>query len=322
MSRSLPPLNALRAFEAAARHLSVTKAAAELNVTPSAISHHIKALEEYFEVRLFMPSRRRLELSEAGRAFLPDLTDGFDRLFAATELLRASDTQGQLTVGTAGSFAVQWLVPRLSDFNARYPEIDVRVQAAPLLVDATEEALESGDVDVVIRFGPGHYPGHDVQRLMDEVVYPVCSPDIVDKDRPLNRPADLARHVLIHDEGYTHYAREGLRFKTTFPDWRMWAEAAGLDGLDLSHGPRFSTSALAIQAAVDGQGVMMGRSVLVHDELQAGRLIKPFELSVSNVFAYYGISREGDTGRAEIAAFRNWVGQKAGEMEKRWTGVV
>ena len=314
MSRALPPLNALRAFEAAARHLSVTRGAAELNVTPSAISHHIKALEEYFQVRLFKPSRRRLELSDAGRALLPDLSAGFDRLLAATEILRPTDTRGQLTIGAAGSFAVKWLIPRLSDFNARYPEIDVRVAAAPLLVDATEEALESGDVDVVVRFGPGHYPGYEVQRLMEEEVFPVCNPAIVNPARPLDRPADLAHHVLIHDEGYLHYAREGIRFKTTFPDWRMWTEAAGLDGLDLSHGPRFSTSALAIQAAVDGQGVMLGRSVLVHDDLAAGRLIKPFELSVSNVFAYYSISRRDDVNRAEIAAFRSWVNHKSMEM--------
>lgn len=156
MIRQLPPLNALRAFEAAARHLSVTKAASELNVTPSAVSHHVKALEEYFDVKLFKMSRRKLELTGAGRRFLPDLSEGFNRLAAAAELLRARDTAGQLTVGTAGSFAVKWLVPRLSGFNRRYPEIDVRVAAAPLLVDATEEALESGDVDFVIRFGPGH----------------------------------------------------------------------------------------------------------------------------------------------------------------------
>lgn len=313
MTRTLPPLNALRAFEAAARHLSVTKAAAELNVTPSAVSHHIKALEDHLDVKLFRPVRRKLELTDAGRQFLPGLSDGFDRLSAAADSLRARDTSAQLTVGTAGSFAAKWLVPRLSDLNRHYPDLDVRIAAAPLLVDATEDALESGDVDVVVRFGPGHYPGFHVHRLMSEEVYPVCSPAIIDEARPLDNPTDLARHTLIHDEGYMHYAREGIRFKTTFPDWNMWYQAAGLGALEGTHGPRFSTSALAIQAAVDGQGVAMGRSVLVRDDLAAGRLIKPFELAISNVFAYYCICLETETGRPEITAFRNWLIGMSGE---------
>lgn len=307
MNRALPPLNALRAFEAAARNLSATKAAAELGVTPSAVSHHIKALEDHFGVRLFKPSRRKLELTDTGRQFLPGLSAGFDQLMSAVDALRAGDTQAQLTVGTAGSFAAKWLVPRLSDLNRHYPDLEVRVAAAPLLVDATEDALESGDVDIVIRFGPGHYPGFDVHPLMPEEVFPVCSPDLIDPDHPLNSPADLAHHVLIHDEGYMHYAEEGIRFKTTFPDWHMWHQAAGIGSLHTPHGPRFNTSALAIQAAVDGQGVALGRSVLVHDDLAAGRLIKPFELSISNVFAYYCISRETDDDRPELAAFRNWL---------------
>lgn len=313
MNRTLPALNALRAFEAAARNLSATKAAAELGVTPSAVSHHIKALEEHFGVRLFKPSRRTLELTDAGRQFLPGLSTGFDHLASSVDALRARDTHAKLTVGTAGSFAAKWLVPRLSDLNRHYPDLEVRVAAAPLLVDATEDALESGDVDVVIRFGPGHYPGFDVHPLMREEVFPVCSPDLIDTAHPLGAPSDLVHHVLIHDEGYMHYAQEGVRFKTTFPDWHMWYQAAGIGSLLTSHGPRFSTSALAIQAAVDGQGVALGRSVLVRDDLAAGRLVKPFELSISNVFAYYCISRQTDEDRPELAAFRNWLIRAAGD---------
>lgn len=307
MTQTLPPLNALRAFEAAARNLSVTKAAIELNVTPSAVSHHIRTLEIYFDIKLFRPVRRKLELTEPGRQLLPGLSDGFSQLVASVDTLRARDTSAKLTVGTAGSFAVKWLVPRLSDLNRHYPDMEVRVAAAPLLVDATEEALIGGDVDIVIRFGPGHYPGFEVHPLMAEEVFPVCRPDIIDENRPLTVPSDLERHTLIHDEGYMHYAQEGARFKTTFPDWNMWFQAAGIGSLDTSHGPHFSTSALAIQAAVDGQGVALGRSVLVRDDLAAGRLIKPFELSISNVFAYYCICLDNEDDRPELAAFRNWL---------------
>lgn len=314
MNRTLPPLNALRAFEAAARNLSVTKAAAELGVTPSAVSHHIKTLEDHFHVKFFRPVRRKLELTDVGRQFLPGLSMGFDQLASSVDALRARDTHAKLTVGTAGSFAGKWLVPRLSDLNRHYPDLEVRVAAAPLLVDATEDALESGDVDIVIRFGPGHYPGFEVHPLMPEEVFPVCSPDLIDGDHPLISPSDLVHQVLIHDEGYMHYAQEGIRFKTTFPDWNMWYQAAGIGSLPTEHGPRFSTSALAIQAAVDGQGVALGRSVLVRDDLAAGRLVKPFELSISNVFAYYCISLESSDDKPELAAFRNWLIRTAGNV--------
>lgn len=307
MNSRLPPLNSLRAFEVAARLLSVTKAAAEMNVTPSAISHHIKALETYYGVSLFNTSRRKLKLTEAGRNFLPRLSEGFNRLVAASNALHDLRSDRSLTVVVSGSLAVKWLVPRLPKFNHHFPDLAVRVVAQNLMHDRTEKDLNSGDVDVVIRFGPGHYPGYFVQRLMSDDVFPVCSPKIVTKRKPLSSPTDLRHHPLIHDEGYMHYKEESLRFHTTFPDWRMWCDAAGVGMSELPRGPTFTTSAMAVQAALDGQGVVLGRSSMVFDDLTAGRLIKPFDLSITNLFAYYCICLESSAKRPEVMAFQDWL---------------
>lgn len=313
MMRSLPPLNALRAFEATARNMSITKAANELNVTPSAVSHQVKALEEYFDVKLFLPSRRKLRLTDSGRLLIPVLSDAFNKIFMVSDHLRSLENHKLLTVGTAGSFAVKWLIPKISEFSMEYPDIEVRIAATPLLKDATEEALTNEDVDIVVRFGPGHYSGYHVDYLFPEVVFPVCSPDIITPETPLRKPSDLKKFNLIHDEGYMHYSSEGVRFHTTFPDWPMWFEAAGVTDIDANRGSRFSTSVMAIEAALDGQGVVLGRSVLVQDDLAAGRLIKPLELSVSNLFAYYAICLEDNAVNPEISAFRYWLEKKAKE---------
>ena len=315
MTARLPPLNSLRAFEVAARLLSVTNAAAELNVTPSAISHHIKALENYYGVALFTSSRRRLVLTEAGRKFLPWLSEGFNRLIAASNVLHSVRSEGSLTVVVSGSLAVKWLVPRLPAFNRRFPDLDMRVVASSLMLDRTETYLNNGDADIVIRFGPGHYPGYLVQRLMSDDVFPVCSPAIVTEETPLSTPTDLRHHPLIHDEGYMHYKEESLRFDTTFPDWHMWCDAAGIDFTQMKHGGIFTTSAMAVRAALDGQGVVLGRSSMVLDDLTAGHLIKPFNLTVTNLFAYYSICLESAVQRPEVITFRDWLGEIAAETQ-------
>jgi LysR family glycine cleavage system transcriptional activator len=311
MGLPLPPLNSLRAFEVAARLLSVTNAAVELNVTPPAISHHIKTLEEYYGVTLFAPSRRKLSLTEAGRRFLPELSVGFNHLLAASNKLRTLGSGSHITVALSGSLAMKWLIPQLPKFNNRFPDVPVRVAASPLLIEPTEKELDNGDLDIVIRFGSGHYPGYTVHPLLPETAFPVCSPKLVTKQKPLSVPDDLRHHTLIYDEGYMHYAQEGSRFQTTFPDWSMWCDAAGVDISSSHQGATFATSAMAIQAALDGQGVILGRSAMAYDDLISGRLIKPFKLAVNNIFAYYMICSENKERRPEVMAFQSWLSEIA-----------
>lgn len=228
-----------------------------------------------------------------------------------SDQMRSMDRRKQLTVGSAGSFAMKWLIPRISDFKQENPDIHVRVAAAPLLKDATEEALTNEDVDVVVRFGPGHYAGYHVDYLFPETAFPVCGPKLLEAEHALRTPDDLTNFDLIHDEGYMHYANEGVRFHTTFPDWSMWLEAAGATKVEATRGSRFSTSAMAIEAAIEGQGIVLGRSVLVQDDIDAGRLVKPFELSVSNLFAYYSICLKENANKSEVAIFRYWLEKMA-----------
>ncbi len=288
MARRLPSLKALRAFEAAARHLSFTLAANELNVTQAAISHQVKALEERLGVKLFHRRNRRLFLTEAGQAYLPPVREAFDELAAATERLVARDAAGTLTVSTLTSFAATWLVPRLKQFRELHPEIDVRLTASDGLVDFARE-----DVDVAIRYGRGHWPGLRADHLLAEDIFPVCSPGLLDGTNPLRRPSDLEHHTLLHDD-----MRES---------WRMWLLAAGVEGLDPERGPGFSHSSMVVQAAVDGQGVALGRSALVAADLAAGRLVRPFEGSLPAEYAYYVVCPEANAERPKVLAFREWL---------------
>lgn len=217
MARHLPPLNGLRAFEAAARHLSFTRAAEELNVTQTAISHRIRALEERLGVRLFRRLPRGLVLSEEAQLFLPPVRDAFDQIAAATERLSKEQTGGVLTVSVLPSFAAKWLVPRLGRFRAAHPDIDLRITAALELVDFARD-----DVDVAIRCGRGHYPGLRVQRLFGETIYPVCSPLLLEGPQALRRPADLGHHTLLHDDDTSA--------------WQLWLEHAGVEGADSNRG--------------------------------------------------------------------------------------
>lgn len=294
MTRRLPPLNALRAFEAAGRHLSLTKAAEELHVTPAAIGHQIKALEDYLGVELFRRSNRGLLLTDAGQSCLPGLREGFDRLATAVERARAYHHRRPLTVSVAPSFAAKWLVPRLERFRAAYPGIDVRIDASTRLVDFLRE-----DIDLGIRYGPGNYPGLCVDRLLTEEVFPVCSPRLLDGPHPLRLPGDLRWHTLLHVDSAVE--------DSTWPDWPTWLLSAGVDDIDASRGPRFSLSSMAVQTAVEGHGVVLGSSVLVADDLAAGRLVRPFEHSTPVNFAYYLVCPESNAERPKIAAFRDWL---------------
>ena len=288
MSRSLPPLNALRAFEAAARHLSFTLAAAELNVTQGAVSHQVKALEERLGMKLFLRRPRGLVLSEAGQACQPFVREAFDRLAAGFDALRARDHGGTLTVSVSPNFAAKWLVGRLGRFTTEHPDIDLRISAAMHHVDFASE-----DVDVCVRHGQGHWPGLHVTQLAAEVLFPVCSPRLVEGPRPLRHPGDLVHHTLLHLDN-----RE---------DWVKWLDAAGVEGVDLSLGAVFDQVSLAMDAAGGGQGVALSRSALAAADLIAGRLVRPFGPDLSVAYAYYIVCPKPTAGRPKIKIFRDWL---------------
>lgn len=278
----------MRAFEAAARHLSFTKAAEELNVTQAAISHQVKALEEWLGVPLFRRLNRALLLTDAGQNYAPPLGQSFDLLAEATDRIRDDDNRGTLTVTTLPSIAAKWLVPRLGRFRQAHPDIDLRIDASQHLSDFARE-----NVDVAVRYGRGLWEGTRADRLMTEDFFPVCSPDLIDGDPPLHKLDDLHRHTLLHDDNRT--------------DWTVWFLAAGIKGGDPTRGPGFTDSSLVLQAAAEGQGVALGRGALAANDLAAGRLVKPFDISLPATFAYYLVCPEANAERPKIVAFRDWL---------------
>ena len=293
MSVKLPSLNSIRAFEAAARHLSFTRAAEEMHVTQSAVSHQIKALEEFLGLKLFRRLNRALLLTDEGQEYLPAVRKAFDQLHEATRRLVEREARGKLTVSVLPSFAARWLVPRLGRFVQAYPEIDIRLMPTADLVDFSRD-----DVDVGIRYGRGHYPGLRIDRLMDEDVFPVCSPELLKPPHALKHPEDLAYHILMHDDGHG--------------DWRTWLLSSGIENIDPQRGPIFTDSSFLIQAAIAGQGVALARSALVQDDLDNGNLVRPFELSLSVEFAYYLVCPEEVEDQTKIVAFRNWIIAESG----------
>lgn len=293
MARRLPPLNAVRAFEAAARHLSFTKAAEELHVTQAAISHQVKALENYLGLKLFRRLNRALVLTEEGQSYLPPIKRIFDQLYEATRRLAENEARGKLTVSVLPSLAARWLVPRLGRFLEAHPDIDVRVAPAAHLVDFARE-----DVDVGIRYGRGRYPGLRVDRLMTEDIMPVCSPALLKGPKPLKEPGDLKYHNLLHDEGHG--------------EWRTWLLAAGVEDVNPARGTVFMDSGMLIEAAVAGQGVALARSALAADDLASGRLVRPFAFNLPAEFAYYIVCPEANADQPKVVAFREWLLQESG----------
>jgi LysR family glycine cleavage system transcriptional activator len=312
MANRLPPLNALRAFEAAARHLSVKKAAVELNVTPAAVSHQIRMLEDYLGVQLFHRYNRALELTDAARASLPKLREGFDCLVQAVERLRSHVSGGVLTVSAAPSFAARWLMPRLHRFIAAHPEVDVRVSARMRRVsvdgkgDVAERATVEAwldDSDIAILYGRGNYPSLWVKKLLDLTITPICSPQLLKGDHPLKSPADLSRHMLLHDDTGDLYDNE--------PFWDVWLREAGVNGVDSRRGPHFSHAVLAFEAAIDAVGVVATMPVLAAEDLATGRLVAPFDLRVPLASAYYLVCHESASTRPAVALFRDWLLEEA-----------
>ncbi len=289
MGRRLPPLNALRAFEAAARHLSFTKAAEELSITPSAISHQIRGLEAHLGVRLFRRAGRSLMLTDEGQSYLPALRDAFDAIHAATSRLAVRKAAGPLTVSLLSSFAVRWLIPRLRRFQASQPEIEVRLSTAARPVDFRRE-----DIDCAIRHGRGQWPGLTADLLLAEDLFPVCSPKLLEGRHPLKAPRDLVHHSLFH-------------IAMRRDDWQVWLNAVGIADIDPERGPVFETSDLALRAAAEGLGVAIASSALVEDDLEKGRLVAPFDVRLPTNSGYYFVVPEDRREQPKIAAFRAWL---------------
>lgn len=299
----LPPLNSLRAFVVAARHMSFSKASSELHVTPAAISQQIRQLEEQLGCELFRRSSRALALTEEGQACLPGLAEAFEKIVEALERIDATQETGPLTVSVAPSFAAKWLVPRLENFREVHPEIDVQISASMHLVDFTSE-----EVDCAIRYGGGDYGDLFAERILQETVFPVCSPLLQQNGALPRHPVDLGYFTLLHDASPDQ--------DPSCPDWGMWLKAAGVHGIDVSRGLRFNQSSLVLEAAIAGQGVALAKGQLAAEDLRTGRLVRPFNVAHKLDFAYYLVCPQRKTSLAKVAAFRRWLHSQAGRDEK------
>jgi LysR family transcriptional regulator, glycine cleavage system transcriptional activator len=305
----LPPLNALRVFEAAARHLSFKEAAAELSITQAAVSHQIRTLEEYLGVELFRRAGRGVQLTEAARAAMPRLRDGFDAIAAAVEMIRERAAESDLQITAPPVFAARWLMPRLADFSRREPSIDVRVVASSKMVDAgaldsaalvSNLDLRSDTSGVEIHLGAGDYPGYRANRLFSVAMTAVASPELM-KD---GNPADLARHVLLHDDAMDLVAHGNA--------WQKWLEAAGVDDVvDGSRGPHFSSNILSLEAASQKLGVALALRPLVDADIASHRLVAPFKVEVKPQSAYFLVCPEVIADRPAVVAFRKWLLEQA-----------
>ena len=296
MKRQLAPLNSLRAFEAAARHLSFTKAAEELSVTPAAISQQVKLLEDYFSVKLFKRLTRALILTPPGEAILPILIEGFDKFAQADEILRHRQTDNSLTISVAPGFGAKWLLPRLDLFRSVAPDYEVRIDATEMLVDFNRE-----NVDVSIRYGTGDYPGLISDCLITERIIPVCSPKLLNDKHPLETPQDLQHYTLLHNTWATE--------NKSPTNWQAWLKAAGVERAHSIKGMYFNHNALLLEAAVDGQGVALEDAQIAENDIKSGRLIRlfPNQFNQASRFCYYLVYPKEHLNYPKVAAFRDWI---------------
>jgi LysR family transcriptional regulator, glycine cleavage system transcriptional activator len=288
MRPRLPPLNALKAFEAAARHESFTRAAEELCVTQGAVSHQVKALEAELAIKLFNRERQRLIITEAGKDYLTVVRDALDRIAIGTERLLQRQNTGVLTVSTSPDFAAKWLVHRLGHFAEAHPGIDLRVSATLHHVDFARE-----EVDLAVRHGEGNWPGLDTFRLSAEQLFVVCSPKLLSGRRRLAKSADILNFPLLHLDSRA--------------DWTNWLEAVGLDGADVTHGPVLNRASMVIDAAINGQGVALARTTLAAWDLINRRLVRPFPESLRLSKTYWIVCPKATTTLPKISTFREWL---------------
>lgn len=293
-------LNALRAFEASARHESFSAAAAELHVTPAAVGQLVRSLEEWLGTPLFhrgTSGRARLAPTAAASRALADIRAGFDRLSLGVARLREASPNGVLTVTVSPAFAAKWLLPRIERFQAAWPDTDVRLDVSIEILDFVARG-----VDIGVRYGAGRWSGLATEKLMDEEIYPVCSPALLHRRR-LRRPSELAGVKLIHDLS--------VDARTGFATWSTWLDEAGAT-IDTRRGLRINNSAAVLQAAIDGQGVALARSRMVHDDLAAGRLVRLFpEIELTSALAYYIVYRPESATLPRLVAFRDWLASEA-----------
>lgn len=295
-------LNALRAFEASARHQSFSAAAAELNVTPAAVGQLVRTLEEWLGAPLFQRSssgRIRLVATEAAQRALPDIRAGFDRLKLGLETLKEGSPSGVLTVAVSPAFAAKWLLPRIDGFQSAWPDTDVRLDTNLKPVDFVAQG-----VDIGVRYGLGHWPGLVAEKLMDEEIYPVCSPELLRGREGFSGPDTLSGETLIHDLSMDGHSG--------FPTWKIWFNAAGMSDISTARGMKINNSAAVLQAAAEGHGIALARSVMARDDLAAGRLVRLFpEIQVASSLAYYVIYRPECASMPKLVAFRDWLLREA-----------
>ncbi len=289
------PLNGLKAFEAAARHLSFTRAADELHVTQAAVSHQVKTLEQRLGVKLFRRLPKSLRLTDEGQALLPELRDAFDRMTRAINRVTSAQAASALSVSTLTTFALSWLVSRLPRFQARHPDVEVRLNTTGRLVDFARE-----DVDIAVRYGDGNWPGLHVEKMFEDELTPLCGRAY--KDR-LREPADL-RDVPLLDASPPEPASVG--------EWGTWFKAAGIGQRPATRAATFDSTKIAVQAAIDGMGVAIGSPYLFAEDIAAGRLFQPFPLTVRNGKTYWLVCAEGTASRPKIKAFRDWIFSELG----------
>lgn len=294
-SRRLPPLNALRAFEAAGRHANFARAAQELGITPAAVSQQVRFLEDYLGVRLFTRHARGVDLTGSGLEYARALGTLLDQLALATQRIRPAGRPLGLTIATTPSFAVRWLMPRLAQFLDRHADYDVRLCTSNTMADFARQ-----DIDIAVRYGAGRWPGLSAQLLVSTELFPVCSPSLGGSAGSLRTPADLQPRRL-------------LRLATD--EWPKWLAAAGLAAQPAA-GPEFSDIGLLIQAAVAGQGVALGQSVIVADDLSVGHLIEPFGLRIPSGKGYYLVALPEAFGRAPVVAFGRWLREELARISQ------
>lgn len=294
MSDALPPLSSLRAFEAVARRLSFSRAAEDLHVTPGAVSQQIRSLEQFLGESLFERTRRSVAMTEAAMKMLPEIQAGLETLSRALSRKTIASAGRALTISVAPSFASKWLLPRLADFSERHPDIDLRISATVGLAD-----FKRDKADIAIRLGRGQYPDLHTELLFGETLAPLCSPALVKAKGSLTRPDDLRKHRLLHDTSIPGEIEQS--------SWERWLALAGAKHVPAHRGTRFSLADLAMQAAIDGAGVVLGRMVLAEGDLAAGRLVRPFKVILPLDVSYFLVMPKANLRRHEVQAFRDWL---------------
>ncbi len=294
MSRRLPPLISLRVFEAVARHLSFTSAANELHVTQAAVSHQVKKLEKWLGVTLFLRLNRSIKLTKEGEAYAEPLTEAFNALTAATEAILKNNGPQSINIATFDSIAANWLAPRIRKFQENHPEVAIKVVTQNSYSD-----FSSNDIDVEIRYGDGKWAKHHVVKIADEDIFPVCSPKLLGRKRKLKNFEDVKGYGLIHDE--------------MVMEWADWLTAAGVDTANAEKGLRYNHSHIVVQSAIAGEGMALGRGLLVADELENGRLIAPCDLKVRSKFSYYLVCPQEVSDQIWITTFRDWLLEEAAD---------